>query len=88
MAIKFEKITPGMILLDIHSQRVGNTTMTALGCWKVYVRSVDPVKRTVVASWNGNRDEVWPERRITRLYAKETKAYREQKERQAKGRWI
>lgn len=31
MTIKFEKITPGMELLDIHSYRMGNTTMTRLG---------------------------------------------------------
>lgn len=87
MAIKFEKITPGMVLLDIHRHRMGNTTMTELGCWKVYVRSVDPENRTVVASWNGNKDEVWPERRITRLYTKETKAYLAQQERRKKG-WL
>ncbi len=39
--MKFEKIKPGMVLLDIHSYRMGNTTMRQLGLWEVMVVSVD-----------------------------------------------
>lgn len=76
-----------MILLDIHSQSAGNTTMRRLGCWKVIVKSVDPIKRTAVVSWNGNADQTWPARHLERLYTKETKAYRAQQDRRAKGGW-
>jgi hypothetical protein len=42
MSIKFDKIEPGMILLDIHSYRMGNSTMRELGLWRVL--GIDPTK--------------------------------------------
>lgn len=84
MAIKFEKIQPGMVLLDIHSQRVGNTMVRRLGCWEVYVKSVDAERRGAMCSWNGNRAEWYSEHELTRLYTKPTKAYLAQQERRAK----
>jgi len=82
MAIKFEKIEPGMTLLDIHAEKMGNTTMSELGCWQVKVISVDAAKRTAVVSWNSNRPEVYYERQLTTLYreGKEPKRYRDQQE--------
>jgi len=53
MAIKFEKIKPGMELLDVHSVRMGSTTMRELGCWDVRIVSVDAEKRTAMVIWNG-----------------------------------
>lgn len=85
MAIKFEKITPGMRLMDIHSHRMGNTMMRELGCWFVDIISVDTEKRTAVVRWNDNAPEVYHEYELTRLYTKEPKAYREQKARRARG---
>jgi hypothetical protein len=87
MAIKFEKIEPGMILLDIHRQKMGNTTMSELGLWKVQVISVDREKRTAEVSWNSNPARTWDARELGRLYTKPTKAYREQQERRRKGAW-
>ena len=84
MAIKYEKIQPGMTLLDIHSHRMGNTTMRQLGCWNVQVVSVDPTTRSAVVSWNGNRPEVWYERRLRGLHAKPTAAYRRQQEKRSR----
>ena len=81
MAIKFEKLQPGMILFDIHSHRMGNTTMRQLGKWTVKVISVDVEHRTAMVSWNGNHPEEWSERQLRKLYTAETKAYREQEER-------
>jgi hypothetical protein len=81
MAIKFEKITPGMELLDIHRTKMGNTTMSELGLWKVRVISVDPATRTALVSWNSNPQEKYHERDLTRLYTKPPKAYLEQQER-------
>lgn len=90
MAIKFEKIEPGMRLLDVHSEKMGNTTMRQLGLWHVMVVSVDKEKRSAVVSWNGNRPEVWYEHELKKLYAegKEPKKYRDQQERRKKGSWF
>lgn len=85
MAIKFEKIEPGMGLLDIHRERVGNTTIREWGLWKVKVISVDRPARTAVVSWNNNRHETWGVRRLQALYTKPTKAYLAQQERRRKG---
>jgi hypothetical protein len=86
MAIKFEKIEPGMTLHDIHSERMGNTTMSELGKWPVYIVSVDKLRRVAVVKWNGNKEEIWYERDLKCLYAegKEPKRYREQQERNKK----
>ena len=88
MAIKFEKIAPGMVLLDIHREKMGNTTMSELGLWKVRVISVDPAARTAVVSWNGNPAKTWIARELERLYTKPTKAYLAQQERRSKGGWL
>lgn len=85
MTIKFEKIEPGMVLLDIHREKMGNTTMSEWGLWKVKVISVDRDKRTAVVSWNSNPAQTWEARRLGRLYAKPTKAYLEQQARRGKG---
>jgi hypothetical protein len=89
MAIKFEKIEPGMVLLDIHSVRMGNTTMRELGCWPVYIVSVDHEKQTAQVHWNVtfNPLTTWHKHRLERLYreGKEPAAYRRQQERRAKG---
>lgn len=69
MAIKFEKIQPGMTLYDRHRERAGNTTMTRLGEWRVIIVSVDAATRTAVASWNGNAPGVWHARRLEKLFS-------------------
>jgi len=88
MAIKFEKIEPGMTLLDIHRAKMGNTALSEWGHWQVRVISVDREKQTAVVSWNSNRDQTWFKRDLERLYTKPTKAYREQQERRKKGGWL
>jgi hypothetical protein len=85
MAIKFEKIQPGMVLLDIHRVRRGNTMMTEWASFNVRVIEVDAVKRQCYATWNGNQAEWWSERRITKLRTKPSKAYLEQVERRKQG---
>lgn len=88
MAIKFEKIEPGMTLLDIHREKMGNTTMSEWGLWKVLVVSVDREKRTALVSWNHNPQRTWDAHRLEKLYTKPTKAYLAQQERRSKGdRW-
>lgn len=76
-----------MFLLDIHSERAGNTSARRLGCWRVYIVSVDKERRTAVVRWNViNPEQTWDERRLKCLYmpGKEPKKYREQQERKAK----
>lgn len=80
MAIKFEKIEPGMVLLDIHREKMGNTTMSELGCWKVKVFSVDKENQTAVVSWNDNAKQTYHRRQLERLYVNLPKAYRRQEE--------
>ena len=87
MAIKFEKIEPGMELLDIHREKMGNTTMSEWGLWKVKVISVDRATRTAVVSWNNNRHETWSAKRLQGLFTKPTKAYLAQQERRKSGAW-
>lgn len=79
--MKFEKITAGMVLLDIHSERMGNTTMRQLSLGQVKVISVDPATRTARVSWDGNSAETWRARQLERLVAKPGKAYLDQEQR-------
>lgn len=51
---KFETIKPGDVLWDYHKQRMGNTTMTEYGNWRVLVKEVDVENRKALVSWNGN----------------------------------
>lgn len=72
--IKFEKIKPGMTLYDV--RRATGLVRTMGGKWStypVYVRSVNAKNRTVVASWNGNRDTLMFENQVTRYRAKQPK---------------
>jgi len=59
MAVKFEKVKPGMVLYDRHKYRMGNTTIRSIGEWEVRVLEVDSEKRTALCSWNGNRPETY-----------------------------
>ena len=52
--MKFEKLQPGMTVYDVHRRRMGNTTRSTVGVWKIYVVSVDHETKRVTASWNGN----------------------------------
>lgn len=52
--VKFEKLVPGMVLYDVHSQLAGNTTIREWGVWEAIVKSVDPGTRTSMVSWNSN----------------------------------
>jgi hypothetical protein len=70
MAIKFEKIQPGMTLWSRGRVRRGRTTMSRMGEWPVYVKDVSPENRRALVSWNSNAPEWWGEGRLKRLYAK------------------
>jgi hypothetical protein len=70
----FDRIKVGDVLYDVHSVQAGNTTMRRMGCWKVYVKSIDLTKRTAMCSWNGNPPRVYSERDIRRLRRSPPKA--------------
>ena len=53
--MKFDKLKPGMIVWDVHSTRMGNTTLRTLGTWPVQVIEVDAENRRALVSWNGNK---------------------------------
>lgn len=57
MAIKFEKIKPGMVLYDRRRTKMGNTTMKTLSEWPVRILEVDAGARRFLMSWNGNAPE-------------------------------
>lgn len=67
--MKFEKVQPGMVLYDVHSYQMGNTTMRSMGCWAVRIISIDVEKRQALASWNGNPPRLYFERDLKRLRA-------------------
>lgn len=69
--MKFEKIKPGMTLYDVHSHRMGNTTMTTIGVWKIQVISVDAEKKTFLGSWNSNAPQTFHSWEISKLKDKE-----------------
>jgi hypothetical protein len=88
VAISFDKVTEGSVLLDIHRSKMGNTTMSEWGCWYVNVIEVQPCTATkrgrALVRWNGNSAEWWEQRRIERLYLRAPKAYREQCQRRGR----
>ena len=68
MAIKFEKIQAGMTLYDVkRNNGFGGYKWCA---WPVYIVSVDNEKRTVMAQWNGNKERLISEDRVTKYRAK------------------
>lgn len=67
MAIKFEKIKPGDVLWDYHSERAGNTTMRRWGNWPVHIIEIHADTQTAIVSWNGNRPQKWFRRQLEKL---------------------
>lgn len=68
MAIKFEKIKPGMVLYDV--RRATGWTRFKWNTWPVYIKEVNSEKREVLASWNSNKPEWMTEHRVTKYRAK------------------
>ena len=74
MAIKFEKIQPGMTLWDV--RRNTGLSRDKWNCGPVYVKEVDLEKRKVLASWNSNPAEWMHERRVCKYRANRPKEER------------
>lgn len=67
--MKFEKLVPGMVVYDVHKQKMGNTTMSTWGTWIVRIISVDADTRSCMASWNGNSPQRFYEHSIKKWKA-------------------
>jgi hypothetical protein len=70
MAIKFENIKPGMTLWDVRKATGFRLSRKEMNYWPVFVSEVDQEKRTVLASWNGNRSQTMNESQVTKYRAK------------------
>lgn len=66
--IKFEKIKPGMTLYDVRRNR--GLSRNKWNSWSVYVIDVDNEKHSVLASWNGNKEEWMHEKRVCKFREK------------------
>ncbi len=55
--MKIEKLKPGMTVYDVHRQKMGNTNISSVGTWSVYIIDVDVDKQIVTASWNTNKPQ-------------------------------
>lgn len=81
MAIKFEKLQPGMRLLDVRRHKMGNTTLSEWGWWTVEILSINAAKQCATVRWNNNSPTEWPRHWLEKLYTKLPKAARDQEER-------
>lgn len=68
MAVKFDKVKPGMTLYDRRRRQMGNTSASSIDEFKVEIISVDAAKRTATVRWNGNRPQVYGESSFKSLY--------------------
>ena len=59
--MKIEKLAQGLTVYDVGRQKMGNTNMTTVCVWRVFIHSVDLEKKTVKASWNNNQVKEYPE---------------------------
>ncbi len=50
----FDKVRAGDVLYDVHSEKMGNTTMGRVGWWRVVVVSIDHENGEAMCHWNGN----------------------------------
>ena len=48
-----------MEVYDVGRTKMGNTTLSTVSVWSVYIVSVDVEKQTVDARWNGNAQRTY-----------------------------
>ncbi len=65
--MKFDKLKIDTEMYDVHSYKMGNTTMRSLGVWSVKVVEIDFEKRRALCCWNGNPARWYSERNIEKL---------------------
>jgi hypothetical protein len=84
VAIKFEKVKPGMVLYDNHRTKMGNTTMSRMGEWPVFVREIDAERQRALVSWNCNPAQWYDRRRVEKLFATPLAERKKKREEQAR----
>lgn len=52
--MKFDQIEPGTKVYAVGKTKMGNTTLTTVSVWPVFVEAVDAERKIVTARWNGN----------------------------------
>lgn len=67
MSVKFEVVKPGDVLWDVHKQKMGNTTLSRLGCWPVRILEINYERKVASCSWNGNKPTTYTKTQIERL---------------------
>jgi len=72
MAVKYETIRAGDVLYDVHRVKMGNTTMSRLGWWPVYVESI--CDGGAMVRWNGNPARFSSKRNLSKLRRSQPKA--------------
>lgn len=65
--VAFNTVKAGDFLFDRHKEKMGNTTISRVGEWKVRVIEVDREKRRAMCSWNGNAARWWSEEGLKKL---------------------
>ena len=65
--VAFNAAKAGDTLYDVHRTKMGNTTMSRMGCWEVRVIEVDKENQRIFASWNYNAPRWMSRRAIERL---------------------
>jgi hypothetical protein len=68
MAIRFDRIKPGMTLYERHREKMGNTAIRSLCEWRVQILVVHEKERTALVSWNGNKPSIRSSRSLEKLY--------------------
>lgn len=71
--MKIEKLEAGMTVYSVGKQKMGNTKMTTVCVWPVFIHSVNMEKRTVMASWNHNSVREYDEYSWSKWRLKEPK---------------
>jgi hypothetical protein len=72
--VAFNTVKAGDTLWDVHSQKMGNTTMRQMGSWQVDVLEVHAVPPRVWARWNGNAPRWMYRREVEKLRRSRYKA--------------
>ena len=54
MTVAFTSLKVGDTIYDCHRHKMGNTTASELGIWKIQVLEINESERKALVSWNGN----------------------------------
>jgi hypothetical protein len=64
--MKFEKLQVGKVVWSVERRKMGNTTHGTTSVFGVCIKEIDPERRWVLASWNGNPPQKFYSRSISK----------------------